>query len=387
MKRYLLVVGVALVSLGIFWFPFLAKTQTFWGINFGGHGQQQLAGMATIVQNFDGLNYLAVAKTLYDPQLLARDFAGFGNAPIYYAAHFPLYPLLISGLDMFVSGPQALILSIVISNGLLAIGLCFFFSTLIKDNKLAVILTTVALFFPARMLSVRGVGSSEPLFMFFVLMSLALAYRGKHWWGAILGSLAVLTRSPGIFLFGAYALAAIASYTTDWKKILSRLTPYLLMPLSLALLFAYYGVTFGNFWAYFNSSSELHPVFFPPFLIFSNTARWISDMWREDIIYLYLIYGAGIVLYIKQIGIKCGFEHLSTVGYGVFYGLILLLISHRDLSRYALPIAPIALLGFAPLLSVKSAKWLLLLLVPIYLFGWQFVVGNVQPVSDWGALL
>jgi hypothetical protein len=380
-KQLSIVAAVSVLSLFVFWLPFFARAHTFWGIDFGGHGTE------TIVQNFDGLNYLAVAKTLYDPTLLDQQFAGFGNPPIYYAAHFPLYPLLIRALDTIVTGPQALLLSIVISNALLGAGLYIFFTTFVKDKKLVTALSILALFFPARMISVRAVGSSEPLFMFFVLTSLAMAYKGKHMWGAILGSLAVLTRSPGIFLFGAYGLSALASYTTDIKKIISVLWPYFLMPLSLALLFGVYGLQFGNFWAYFNSSSELHPVFFPPFLIFSNTALWISDMWREDILYMYLLYGTGIALYIKRIGLQCGFEKLSAVGYGIFYGLILLLISHRDLARYALPIAPIALIGFAPLLSHKPVKWLLLLLVPIYLLGWQFVVGNVQPVSDWTNLL
>lgn len=381
LKQLSIVVSVSLISILIFWMPFLLKTNTFWGINFGGHG------METIVSNFDGLNYIAIAKTSYDPILLTKQFAGFGNPPIYYAAHFPLYPMLIQFFDIALTGPQALLAATLISNGLLAAGLYIFFETILKDKKLATTLSIVALFFPARMLSVRGVGTSEPLFMFFVLTSLAMAYKGKHWWGAILGSLAVLTRSPGIFLFGAYGVTALASYTTDWKKIITKMFPYLLMPLTLAALFAFYGQKFGTFWAYFNSSSELHPFFFPPFLIFSNMQKWITDMWREDILYMYLLYGTGFALYIKQIGIKCGLEKLSSAGYGIVYGIILLMVSHRDLARYALPIAPIAMLGFAPFIEGKNLKWTLLLLIPIYLLGWQFVVGNVQPVSDWGFLL
>lgn len=380
-KQLGIVVSVSIVSLLIFWAPFLLRLHNIWGIDFGGHGTE------TIVANFDGLNYIAVAKTLYDSNLLARDFVSFGNPPIYYAAHFPLYPLLIRALDTFTTGPQALLLATIITNALLGAGLYFFFQTFLKNNKLATILSLVALFFPARMLSVRAVGSSEPLFMFFVLTSLALAYRGKHMWGAILGSLAILTRSLGIFLFGAYVLSALASYPTDWKKIITKISPYLLLPVTLFGIFLFYGQRYGNFWAYFDSSSELHPVFFIPLLIFSNTQRWITDMWREDILYLYLLYGTGIYLYLRKIWRKCGFEELSSLAYGVLYGLFLLLIAHRDLARYALPIAPIALLGFTPIFAHKHTKWLLLLILPIYLLGWQFVVANVQPVSDWGPIL
>jgi len=353
-----MIVVIALTSLLIFWTPFLFKTGTFWGINFENHG------METIVQNFDGLNYLSVAKTMYDSQ------------PIYYAAHFPLYPLLICTLDVFMTGPQALLGSIIISNILLAIGLYIFFRVFVKDQKLVVILTTVALFFPARMLSVRGVGTSEPLFMFFVLTSLSYASRGKHWWATILGSLAVLTRIPGILLFGAYFIQ-FAILNLQFTKKLKLLFPYLLMPISLTLLFVFYEQKFGSFWAYFNSSSELHPVFFPPFLIFSNTAKWITDMWREDIIYIYLFYGLGLSL-VKEKTLKI---------FGFMVGTLLLLTAHRDLARYALPIAPIALLGFAPVLNNKYVKWGLLLLIPIYLLGWQFVVENVQSISDWSSLI
>lgn len=380
-KQMMIVIVVALISLAIFWMPFLAKANQFWGIEYGKHG------METIVANFDGLNYLAVAKTLYDPKLLETNFAGFGNPAIYYSAHFPVYPLLIRALDYVMTGPQAIMWSIVISNIALSMGLYLFFVTLIKDPKAATVLAIICLFFPARMLSVRSVGTSEPLFMFFVLTSLGASYRGKHFLGAGLGALAVLTRSPGIFLFGAYVLAAIASYKTDWRKIITKIYPYLMMPMALILLFGFYAGKYGNFWAYFNNSSELHPVFFPPFLIFSNAQKWITDMWREDIIYMYLLYSTGIVLYIKQLGTKCGFEKLASVGYGVFYGLILLLISHRDIARYALPLGPIALLGFAPMVKSRYFRWAALLIIPIYLLGWQFVVANVQPVSDWSSLL
>lgn len=372
---------VAVITLTVFWLPWLTKADGFWGVEFGRHG------IETIVQNFDGLNYLAVAKTLYDPLLLSRDFAGFGNPPIYYAAHFPLYPLLIKLLDTVVSGPQALLVAIVFSNVLLAVGLYGFFTTFMKDRRLAMWLAMFALFFPARMLSVRVVGSSEPLFMFFALSSLSMAYKGKHWLAAGLGAGAVLTRSPGIFLFGAYILAAIASYPKDWRMATKKLLPYLLMPLALTGLFWLYAQQFGNFWAYFQNSSTLHPVFFPPFLIFSNAQQWITDMWREDILYMYLLYGAGIGVYLKRIGLHGGFERLSAAAYGVLYGLILLMISHRDLARYALPIAPVMFLGLAPVLREKYLKWTLLLLIPIYLLGWQFVVENVQPVSDWSQLL
>ena len=371
MKQLAVLISISLLSLFLFWSPFIFKIDSFWGIEFGGHG------LETIVQNFDGLNYIAIAKTAYNPDLLDKQFVGFANPPIYYAAHFPAYPALIAIFDTLFNGPQSLLLATITSNILLAVALYYFFETFLKDRKLATLLATIALFFPARMLSVRMVGTSEALFMFFVLMSLAFAYKGKDWWAAIMGALAILTRSPGIFLFGVYALMAIAKYKTDMKQMISKMYPYLLMPIALIALFGWYQYQLGNFWAYFNSSSELHPVFFPPFLIFSNTAKWISDMWREEIIYIYLFYGLGIYL-VKDKTLKM---------YGLLTGALLLLTAHRDLSRYALPLAPVALLGFAPYLNNKNIKWLAILLIPIFLMGWQFVVANIQAISDWSKLL
>lgn len=381
MKRYLVVVAVALVSLAIFWLPLLLKTEIFWGIDF------RRAGMETIVQNFDGLNYLVVAKSMYNPVVIAEKFAGLANPPIYYSAHFPLYPILIKMFDGLWSGPQALIASIILSNILLAAGLYFFFATILKNQKTAVMIAILALFLPARMLSVRGVGASEPLFMFFILGSLAMAYKGKHYSAAILGSLAVVCRSPGIFLFGAYFGAALISYLRGTKEVIKSFVPYLMMPLALVLVFTLYSLQLGNFWAYFNGSSELHPVFFPPFLIFSNMQKWISDMWREDIFYTYLVYGIGIIAYAQRVWSEKDFGKLAVAVYGIFYAVILLNVSHRDLARYALPLAPIMLLGYEKYLSHTTLKWMLILVLPIYLMGWQFVLANVQGVADWTPFL
>ena len=370
MKRNLVVaIAVALVSLLLFWGPFLFKIKHFWGIAFNNND------MSTVVQNFDGLNFLVVAKSLYNPQVIDEINAHFltGNEPIYFAAHYPLYPILIRIFSAAAPLPTALLLSIVFSNVLLAGGLYCFFAMMLKSPKLAVILSVISLFLPARMLSVRVVGSSEPLFIFFVLTSLVASLKHKDWLSGVLGALAVLTRSPGILLFGAYALA--------YFRTPSRLLPYLLMPAALLGLFGFYGYRYGSPLAYFQSGDNLH-LFFQPFQIFSNTQSWITDIWREDIIYLYLFYGIGVSLIARKFGV------IKLFGYT--YGAVLLFVAHRDLARYALPLAPVALLGYGPLIAKIPSKFyylFLIVLLPIFLLGWQFVLGNVQPINDWGIFL
>jgi Gpi18-like mannosyltransferase len=375
-KNLLQVVVIAVLSLFIFWIPFILKQNTLWGIDFGGHG------MDVIVQNFDGLNFLVVAKSLYDPSIIATINTQFltGNDPIYFSAHFPLFALVIKFFAVFVSLPNALLITIILSNVLLAISLYTLARLVSKDKRVALLVTVIALFFPARMLSVRAVGSNEPLFIFFVLTSLIYAIKNKTWLSAITGALAVLTRSPGILLFGLYAWQFLADKDT-WRTKIGNYLPYILMPLTLLGLFVFYGIRYSDPLAYFHSGDNLH-LFFPPFQIFSNTASWINDMWREDIIYLYVFYSIGVFLLDKK------WELLKR--WAFIYGTTLLFVVHRDLARYALPLAPIALVGYAPLLEKVPRKlWIVgaILLIPIYLMGWQFVLKNIQPISNWGALL
>lgn len=365
-KNLLWVSGVAIGSLLLFWLPFFGHWQKFWGISFGN------LGMSTIVQNFDGLNFLVVVKSWYNPEIIEEINRQFltGNDPIYFVAHFPLFSVIIKLFAIFFSLPYALIATIILGNILLAVALYQFFRETGSRERLAVIVAIIGLFFPARMLSVRSVGSNEPYFIAFILWSLIASMRGHSWRAAIMGALAVLTRSPGILLFGVYLLSII-----NGKWSIKRFLPYLLMPLTLIALFGFYGYQLGDYWAYFHSGDNLH-LFFPPFAIFSNIQSWITDMWREDIIYLYLFYGVGI----WQVK-----DRLAKY-WGLIYGGVLLLVAHRDLARYSLPVAPIALLGYVPWIAkVKPQVWVILaiLLIPIYLLGWQFVVANIAPISDW----
>ncbi len=200
LKNLLRVSLIGLVSLLLFWSPFMGRVQKLWGIDF------ERQGMNVVVQNFDGFNFLVIAKSWYSPKAIEQINSQFltGNDPIYFSAHFPVFAGVIKMFNIILPLPQALLATIILSNVLLATGLYWFFTTVIKDQKLAMILTLIGLFFPARMLCVRGVGSNEPLFIFFILMSLTSAIKQKYWPSAVMGALAVLTRSPGILLFFVY---------------------------------------------------------------------------------------------------------------------------------------------------------------------------------------
>ena len=380
-KHALIVVSIALLSLGIMWMPFLFKADRFWGIDFAGRNMQ------TIVTNFDGANFLIVAKTLYNPRTIEVDFPSVlsGRRNLYFSAHYPGLPLVIKAFDLFLSGPNALLASIVLSNALMASVLFFFFRLITKNDKFAVFLSVVALFIPGRMLSMRGVGSNESLFIFFVLSSLISASKQKHWLSAILGSLAVLTRSPGILLFGTYLLSIwMASENISIK--MKKTVPYLLIPLTLVGLWIYYGIVFHDFLAYFKVGGNIN-LYFPPFMVFGSHFDWVSGMWLEDIIYTYIFYGIGMAMFWKNFAIQ-KIEYKMIGYFGFIYLFMLAFIVHRDIARYALPIAPLAIAGFSPLLQSKYFKiGLSIIIIPVFLFSWNFILNNVQPIMDWAPFL
>lgn len=366
-----IVLLVAVCSLFIFWAPFKLKIPSLLGVAFNG------AGMEMIVQNFDGLNFLIVAKTWYNPTQIAENYSDVlvGRKPLYFSAHYPGLPLLIDTFDTVVSGPDAVLLAILTSNILLALGMFWFFDWYTKNSKMAMWLAIIALFFPARMLAVRGVGSNEMLFTFFVFASLLFHNQKRRWGAAVMGSLAVLTRSPGILLFMTYFIQfAIIKLPLATK--IRQFLPYLLIPLLLLGLWVYYGYTFGSFWAYFQVGGNINLYY--PFAVFASNMPWVGEIWLEDIIYLFTFMAGGTYLYIKKQGWS------ATTLFVLLYGVFILCVAHRDLARYSLPIMPIVIAGWSEVVPAKVGKVIgLVLLIPVFLYAWQFVLANYQPVMNW----
>ena len=87
-KRFFLVLLLSLVPTLLIWIPFVVKLKSFWGIPL------PQDGMAVVVANYDGPLFLVVAKTLYNLEQIALNYS-FPLPLEYYAAHFPLFPLLI----------------------------------------------------------------------------------------------------------------------------------------------------------------------------------------------------------------------------------------------------------------------------------------------------
>lgn len=371
MKRAYLTILVILFSL-LVWAPFAAK------INLPGWNMDFTGGTKTLWQNFDGPNYLIVAKTWYNKEQIKTAF----SAPLpteYYPAHFPLYPAIISIFDTVLKGPTAMLLATLLGS-VLCFLMLYKYTQEFKLSKNAFWLCLTFLLLPARFVAVRAVGSPEPWFIFFILASLYYFRKENFWLSGALAALAQLTKSPAIILFAAYGLFALME-SIKTKKLQLKYWPLLLQLLAIPLLFWFYGVRTGDFWAYFHSGDNIH-LFWPPFSVFAPKGQtWVGSFWLEDVIYTWLIFGTGVMkLRDKKLTIEYYFA-------GLFF-LSTLFVAHRDISRYILPIAPLVLIGWDKLIQKKEFKIVAaLLVIPILLYSWTFLLNNTAPIADWAPYL
>jgi len=378
--NYLPLFFYTLIPTLIIWLPFFFRLESFWNIPL------PREGMVTIVSNYDGPLYIAVAKTLYNKEALGQFSFDLPNE--YYAAHFPLFPLLIRLFGYVLVFPYAMLLVTVLSS-LLAIT---YFYKLIKNYVKptdAYWITFVFSIFPARWLVVRSVGSPEPLFIGAIIASLFYFKNKKYFWAGMWGAVAQLTKSPGILLFIAYAGAIAmpelrklaATRFGHWIKTIEFKTLWvLLIPISLFGVFIFYSQAMNDFFAYFHSGDNIHLVF-PPFQVFNYQASWVNTHWLEEIIIFYLLAGWGVLKLIEKK------EETLAWFTGIFL-LSIFFVSHRDIIRYSLPVIPFLYVSYNDVVTSKKFKIaFMVIILPIYLFSLAFISGNVMPVSDWTSLL
>ncbi len=371
---------IALSSTLLVWLPHLLSLDSFWGLSFSN-------GFDIILRNFDGLEYITIAKSFYDHNIIST--IPYAHDANYYPAHFPGYPLLIATFAPIIGFLKSM-LFVSITSTILAV---WMFYLLVSDFKLTqspLFLSILFLFLPARWLIVRSVGSPEPLFIFFILVAFYsllkfIKFNSRIWiWiSAIFAALAQLTRPPGnLYAFAVFLFVLFQSYMIfkdqDFKKSITYLLsfyPYLLVPLTLTGIFYFYQVITGDFWAYFHSGDNIH-LFFPPFSIFNQNQTWVGTIWLEDAIYVLLLGYLGGFLLLKQKLYPLAFFVLTYVIAASF-------VAHKDLSRYTLPVAPLVLIAFEKVLVSKEFKIVFaVLLLAIYLYSQNFLLQNTAPVPQ-----
>lgn len=379
--KFLLVLAASLIPTVLVWLPFFTRTELFWKIPLPGKG------METIVSNYDGPLYITVAKTLYNKSLIESNFQ-FPLPSEYYAAHFPLFPLLIRFFGNFTNYPYAMLIVTLLSS----IAAIFFFEKLISQfvsKKDAIFLTVLFSVFPARWLVVRSVGSADPLFVAAIIASIYYFRSKKYLFAGVAGLIAQITKSPGILLFISYALFIFITVLKDkvmlnsktLKKINpGKIFPVFFIPLGLLAVFVFYHFSQGDFWAYFKSGDNIH-LFFPPFQIFNYSSSWVGTFWLEEVIFIYLISAIGVYR------LFAGKEYEIATFSAVFF-IISLFITHRDLMRYLLPLIPFLFVAYRDILIKKEFKIaVIIILIPIYLFSLAFISQNVMPISNWAPFI
>jgi len=333
-------------------------------------------GMQRIYENYDGMYYLAVAKSWYDPEFIKWNFS-FPLPLEYYTAHFPLYPLLINLAGLTgINGPAAMLMVNLAATIAGAILIYWIFDKYHWGEPLTV--TLVWLFWWPRMWAVRSVGSPETLFILLTVGSLYFFGQKKYWLSGIAGALAVLTKSPGILLLFAYGLALTEKYIKT-KSLELKAYPILLIGLAIMGLFVFYGFKTGDFLAYFHSGDNIHLQVLP-FKIFDSSQPWVGDFWLEDVLWVYL---AGIV------GVYYAFKKSRVWGwFGTVFLASIFFVSHRDISRYSLPLIPVVLLGLSDILKRREVKWVLAaMVIPLYFYTLNFVAHNYTAIADWAPFL
>lgn len=367
------------------WMPFILKSSSINNIQTKG------ISFETVLKNWDGPLYIIPAKTLYDKNNPILQSSPMGYDPKYFAAHLPLYPLTLRLAAPFMGYPRATVASTLITSIMLV---CFFyfFVTRLKLAKHPLILSLLFLFVTPRFFVVRSVGSPEPLFLLLTLISIFYFVHKRYWLAGLFGGLSVMTKSPGILLFGSYFLFFVQDLIKS-KKINFNSIGTLLIPFGLFLVFLLYYVQSGDFLAYFHSGDNIH-LLFPPFSVFNYQKIWVDSGWLEDILFIYFFYGLCLTTLfsrLKHFSIEETVQNRSTrifFYYTFIFFVSIISVQHRDISRYALPILPIALITFEEFFASKKVIIVVLLLLPaIYFYGWNFILTNSAPIADWTPFL
>ncbi|MFH1244016.1 MAG: hypothetical protein V1487_00370 [bacterium] len=358
MKKDLLIITLVFAFLSSAFFLFAKTTR---------------GGMSSVFKAWDGPSYVIAAQSLYVPEdavrynsIQSKDIrANFTFLP----AHFPLYPLFIRSFSFIGYYQSMLMFSLVFS---LAFLLAFYLLSRELHLFNPLLLTLPMILLPPRWFIVSHTGSSEPLFLFLVISSLLFYFRHSPWSSAALAALAMLTRPQGALLGLTYlVIASIDLYRSKSLRLtLNRYSPYLLVPLALLGVFCFYLRQAGDFWAFFSAISIFHHFKLTIFPTFNYGAPNIETFWQEASVLYYFLYLVSIIRLFSRKTWQLGVL-------GIIFYLPLIFLQHEDISRYALPLMPLAFIAFSKVASTRSFSLAALLSSPaIFLYTTNFILHN-----------
>lgn len=367
---YCTIAFVVLLSTVVLWLPFLLRFTHVGYVDLG-----RIATMLDVYNHWDGPLYIIAAKTLYNFQHELFQEAILGLSPAYFAAHLPLYPLLLM-VPATIFGYLKATLFVSVLFAVFYLWAFYFMVSSLKLTKHPLILTVVAAFITPRFFVVRSVGAPETVFLFFTIVSMFFFIKKKYLFAGLAGALAVATKTPGIILFGAYFLYFIEQFMVT-RKMNYAWFWILLIPFGLLSVFGLYGFQTGDFLAYFHSGDNIH-VLFPPFQVFDLKASWVGTAWIEEVLFLFLFYGVALVTMWSKKDLRPIFYFMS------LFFIAIISIEHRDIARYSLPMLPFALIAFEKFFTSKQFLIVGIFLIPaLYFYSWNFMIENRAPITDW----
>jgi 4-amino-4-deoxy-L-arabinose transferase-like glycosyltransferase len=348
-------------------------------ILYGYYGFLTPYGMSYIFRNWDGPGYVVVAKTFYDVNLINKINPFWFLNAVHYAYQFPLYPVFIR-IFSFMGYNQSMIFTSQLFSLFFVIALYYLVKIANpKANALAVAL--LAIFYTPRWFIVSHVGSTEPLFVFFITLFMICYLKKKYWLSALWVSLAQLSKPQGIVFFAGISLFYLVEVIARKKSLIKAVReylPFLLIPISLIGIFILYYFKYGNFFAFMGN--EAFPTMqWPPLKIFTATEVYATTIglftvWKESLIFTYIVYFIPIaVLFQKKF-------YLFAIT-ALVYFLPVLLFVQTDMARFILPILPFAFLGLSDGLSKKPVYIALFLCIPmVYLYSIGYINFNLAPL-------
>ena len=365
-RLQLLLLLITFLSTALIWFGFYKNLPQKLGF--------PTTSLETVFANYDGPNYMVVAKCWYQKDCIAANYS-LPQPLEYYPAHLPGFPLLIHYFSFFTNTPKGMLLATLFGSMLFTL-VSFYFYKLFFKEKTAFWLAFLTIFFPARLFVMRLVGAPEAWFLSFTLLSLIFFKKKNFLPSAIFAALAQLLKSPGILLFAAYFIIAFLDFLKT-KKFDFRYLYYLLIPTSALGIFYYYYLQTGDFLAYFHSGDNFHLTPFP-YQVFVSTRTWINTIWLEDVIYVFAL----CFFAIAKLWKKFKFDILFI--YPLIFTIASVLVAHRDISRYMIPVYPFVFLAFGKKISSSKIRLIFFLLIPaVLLYAINFVIGNTAPITTW----
>lgn len=338
-----------------------------------------------VERNYDGPIYVVLAKTLYNQEELQR--INFNKLPfIYYANHFPLFPLIIRVTTIIIHNYFRSLILLTWIPAALFTSIFYLFIKKFKLSNKPFLLAVVSLFLPPRWLAARTVGGTEPIFMLFLIIALYLWFDKKYLLASFFAALLVLVRPPGIIFFFCFLALIIFEGMRTKNKFLYFITtvkekwPIILMPLAILGLFYFNKYVFGNFWAFFEATKGTTPNNFS-FFPFASVLGYNTTL-VEGFLYLFSIYIVGIYGLWRQ-------EKKQLAIFCLIYLLPFFFITFNyDVYRFLLPIAPFCLIiGYQKIIKHKNFKFFFLfLLIGVYVYTLSLLPNRMFHYGDYANL-